>query len=74
LTPGSTLTIYSDGVTDILNEEKQAFGFDGLREIVAANLTATAEDLRKKIFEATMTHKGQAEQFDDYTLVVIKAL
>ena len=74
LAPGSTLLIYSDGVTDILNEHKEAFGLDRVRKIVHQHLDSTAEELRQAIHKATTAHMGRAEQFDDYTLVVIKAL
>jgi serine phosphatase RsbU (regulator of sigma subunit) len=74
LLPGSTLIIYSDGVTDMLDEKQEAFGLDRLRQTVAANREATAEMLRAEIAGAMKAHQGNAEQFDDYTLVVIKAL
>lgn len=74
LLPGSTLIIYSDGVTDVLDEKQEAFGLDRLRQTVAANREATAEMLRAEIAGAMKAHQGNAEQFDDYTLVVIKAL
>jgi len=74
LVPRSTLIVYSDGVSDVLNERKEAFGVDRLRQIVVENPDATAEALRKKIDEATSAHRGKAEQFDDYTLVVLRAL
>lgn len=74
LSPGSTLVMYSDGVTDILNESKEAFGLERLRQIVNDNLNATAEQMRRAVFDATTAHMGNAEQFDDYTLVIIKAL
>jgi len=74
LAPGSTLVIYSDGVTDVFNERGEAFGLDRLREIIAANRDATSGALREKIVEVTTAHQGKAEQFDDYTLVIIKAL
>jgi len=74
LSPRSTLLIYSDGVTDVLNERNEAFGLDRLRQIVSANLDSTAEALREKIFDATNKFKGRAEQFDDYTLVIVKVL
>jgi serine phosphatase RsbU (regulator of sigma subunit) len=74
LVPSSTLIIYSDGVTDMLNEHGEAFGVDRLREVVAANRDATAEMLRAEIAGATKAHQGKAEQFDDFTVVIIKAL
>jgi len=74
LVPRSTLVIFSDGVTDVFNDQNDAFGLNRLRQVIARNLDATAEDLRQEIVSATAGHQGKAEQFDDYTLVVIKAL
>jgi serine phosphatase RsbU (regulator of sigma subunit) len=74
LAPRSTLVIYSDGVTDILNERGEAFGWNQFRQLILENPNTTAEVLRQKIYSATTTHKGNADQFDDYTLAIIKAL
>lgn len=74
LTPGSTMIIYSDGVTDIQNEQGEHFGFEPVRKMVGENAEITAEQLRQKIFDMTNEYKGSADQFDDYTLVIIKAL
>jgi len=74
LTPNSTMIIYSDGVTDILNERSEAFGIERLRALIAEGMGLSAEVLRQRIFETTKRHMGSADQFDDYTLVIIKAL
>lgn len=74
LEPRSTLVIFSDGVTDVFNVRKEMFGLERLRRIVAENSETTAVELRERILEATAAHQGEAEQFDDYTLVVVKVL
>ena len=74
LDAGSTLVIYSDGVTDEFNEQNEAFGLDRLREIIAANREESPETLREKIVAATTAYRRDADLFDDYTLVIIKAL
>jgi serine phosphatase RsbU (regulator of sigma subunit)/pSer/pThr/pTyr-binding forkhead associated (FHA) protein len=74
LVPRSTLVIFSDGVTDVFSEQNEAFGLNRLRQVIVRNIDATAEELRQAIVRATSAHQGKAEQFDDYTLVVIKAL
>ena len=74
LEPRSTLVIYSDGVTDVFNEKGEAFGAERLRRIVAESTDATALALREKLTQVTTAHRGKIEQFDDYTLVIIKVL
>ncbi|MCX8038805.1 MAG: SpoIIE family protein phosphatase [Candidatus Sumerlaeia bacterium] len=74
LVPHSTLLIYTDGVTDVFNESREAFGLARLRHELAEGTDMTAAALRDAILDATNAHQGAAEQYDDYTLVVVKAL
>ncbi len=72
LEPGDVLVIYSDGVTESLNEEEEEFGEGRLIEIVQKNRGRTAAGLRDRIDEALAKFVGKAKSVDDLTLVIVK--
>jgi serine phosphatase RsbU (regulator of sigma subunit) len=72
LEPGDVLVIYSDGVTESLNEEGEEFGEARLVEIVQKNRGRTPAGLRDRIDEALAKFVGKAKTVDDLTLVIVK--
>ncbi len=72
--PGELLVIFSDGVTEAVNELQDQFGDKRLQDIIRLNRQAPAEQLLNKIYTAVMEFSGPARQNDDITLVIIKAL
>lgn len=72
LAPGGTLILYSDGVTDTQSPNGDLYGRKRLIEVAQKNLDGTAENLLKAIVADTKKYQGDAEQFDDFTLVVVR--
>ncbi|MFH0793612.1 MAG: SpoIIE family protein phosphatase [bacterium] len=73
LPPGSTLALYTDGVSDTMNQNGETFGVERLRKLIQENLELSAEDLRDLIYNETLLHRGEVEQFDDFTLVILRS-
>jgi len=71
---GDCLVLYTDGVVDALNSEKEAFGIDRLRKIVVCNEGESAENIIKAIETSLRRHVGSATWYDDVTIVVVKKL
>jgi serine phosphatase RsbU (regulator of sigma subunit) len=69
---GDTLVFYTDGVTEAMNEDYDEFGLDRLRVTVEAARYQEAEEIVTAVTQAIQTHAGNAPQFDDITLVVMK--
>src|ERR1041384_125637 len=70
--PGDALVIYSDGVTETVNQAGEEFGPLRLYDVVARNLDSTASGIRDKI-EAALTKFAQGTaSVDDITLVIVK--
>jgi phosphoserine phosphatase RsbU/P len=69
---GDVLVIYSDGVSESLNEEGEEFGEARLIEIVQKNRGRTAPGVRDRIDEALTKFVGKAKSVDDLTLVILK--
>lgn len=71
---GGVLVLYTDGVTDIMNPAGEPFGEKAFHAIVTENRDKAAEEIRNSVYQACMRHKAGADQFDDFTLIVIKRL
>ncbi|HTY14216.1 MAG TPA: PP2C family protein-serine/threonine phosphatase [Methanoregulaceae archaeon] len=69
---GDVMVLYTDGITESINEDEEMFGEDRLRSIIEENTALPAGDILEKVLEAVETFAVGLPQFDDMTLVVIK--
>ena len=69
--PGDLLLIYTDGVTEAVNESGGEFGLERLRAFVRDTFSSSA-DFQQKLFASVDAFTGQARQFDDITCMVIQ--
>lgn len=70
--PGDTLLLYTDGVTEAMNEDLDEFGIGRLSQAVGNTYQLAADHIAQSITNAIHHHAGQSPQFDDITLVVVK--
>ncbi len=73
LHPGDTVIFYTDGVTEAMNEDLDEFGTDRLNMVGKTARNKPAADIVNAITQAVDEHAGDTSQFDDVTLVVMKA-
>lgn len=71
LMPGDRLVIYTDGVTDTRNSEGEFFTLNRLKHLVSNSDNDDAEQLVEDIFTELKRFEGEAEQFDDITLIAL---
>jgi sigma-B regulation protein RsbU (phosphoserine phosphatase) len=74
LKSGQTFVLYSDGVTDTMNPSGDIFGLERLKNVIRSRLHCSAKEIRDSVYEASIDFRDGAEQFDDFTLVIIKVL
>ncbi len=72
--PGGTLVLYTDGVTDIQNPQGERFGQERFLRLLIKRQHLSAEEIRNAVYQACIRHRGFAEQFDDFTLIVLKRM
>ncbi|HWR50299.1 MAG TPA: SpoIIE family protein phosphatase [Bryobacteraceae bacterium] len=72
LRSGDKLVIYSDGLTEAQNPDRQFFGSKGLREAVARCHSGSAQELHDRLLDSVRTFTAGAEQRDDVTLAVLE--
>jgi serine phosphatase RsbU (regulator of sigma subunit) len=70
--PGDVLVIYSDGITESINEREEEFEEERLIEVVTSNAGRSAAGIRDRIDEALSRFVGTTPPVDDMTLMIIK--
>lgn len=74
LAPGSTLVLYTDGLTDAYNPAGMAFGLEQVRMCLQEGRNVPAQALCDQLFRSVTEHQGIAPRHDDITLVAVHAL
>ncbi len=74
LRKGDIVVLYTDGVTEAINNKEEQFGQDRLIEVIAQSTNLSAQDLIDRIEEEVTVFAQGQPQFDDFTLVVLKAI
>ena len=70
--PGDIAVLFTDGVSEAMNEADDLFGEDRLTRLVEEHAGLSAEALRARILADVEAFVGSANQHDDMTLVLFK--
>lgn len=71
---GDVLVLYTDGITEAVNQAKEVYGTSRLQQTIGKNYHRSAEEIRQKITDDVMDFIGTAPIYDDITLVVVKQI
>jgi len=69
--PGDSLLLYSDGITDQENRGRQVWGEEELSKVWRTVGGEPPRDAIGRVFAAVNAYRGNADQSDDMTLLVI---
>lgn len=72
LSPGDTLILYTDGITEAMNAEGHEFGIERLHEVVTRNVERSVAELQTAILEAIDGFACGTAQADDITLLILR--
>lgn len=72
LNPGDVVVLYTDGITEAENINRELYGLERLTEVVRNNYQQSAVAIKKAVIEDVRQHIGSQKVFDDITLVVLK--
>ncbi len=72
LHPGSILAIYSDGITEALNEQGEEFGMERLLQKLAETAGFSPNQIIRSVYSGIREFTGTAPQHDDMTLMIIR--
>lgn len=74
LKPGDVLVLYTDGITEAENAERNMFGEDRLRGVIGRNRHLGAKEIIAEILTDVKAFSGDYPQSDDITLMVVKVM
>jgi sigma-B regulation protein RsbU (phosphoserine phosphatase) len=66
------VVVYSDGVTEAMDQEKRMFGETRLEELLVDDKVSTAESTVRTIADAVTSFEHGTLQSDDVTVIAIK--
>ncbi|HEX7364100.1 MAG TPA: SpoIIE family protein phosphatase [Dehalococcoidia bacterium] len=73
LDPNDVVVFYTDGITEAVNAKNEQFGEKRLIETITKNADLPVKDLITMVKDEVFTFAQGQPQFDDFTLVLLKA-
>jgi serine phosphatase RsbU (regulator of sigma subunit) len=74
LSPGSTLLLFTDGMTDCRDTHGEAFGLERIKATFGGLANVNAQQVCDHLFETLMNYQDGSKQDDDVTLVAVHAM
>ena len=71
LPQGDTLLLYTDGVTEAMNSDRQEFGMERLREVFNGRPPSNSQEANQAVFKAVHAFAGDYPQSDDITCLTL---
>jgi sigma-B regulation protein RsbU (phosphoserine phosphatase) len=72
LEPGTAVVLYSDGVTEALDQDGDEFGEPRLVDVLVRHRMASASRLCQALLDARQQHARHTQASDDVTVLVVK--
>ena len=72
LTPGTTLLLYTDGLTEAMNASHKLFGLTRVKEVLSSLSDAEPHLMVESLLEASHKFVDGAEQSDDLTMLAVQ--
>ena len=72
LEPGSKIFVYTDGIPEATSTSSELFGTDRMIDVLRSVEDKTPEEILRAISDAIHAHAGEAEQFDDETMLCVE--
>jgi signal transduction histidine kinase/serine phosphatase RsbU (regulator of sigma subunit) len=69
---GDVLVLYTDGITEAENMNREFYGWERLCNVVQTHHQESAEQIRYAVINDVNQYIGQQKVFDDITLIVLK--
>lgn len=72
LEKGDIAILYTDGITEAMNNSHEEFGMDRFKDVIRKNRRESSREISNRILEEVNRFVGTAPQHDDETLLVLK--
>jgi sigma-B regulation protein RsbU (phosphoserine phosphatase) len=67
--PGDRLFVYTDGVAEAMNTDRELFGTERLLTVLNSDPDASPQQVLENVTDGINGFVGEAEQFDDITML-----
>jgi sigma-B regulation protein RsbU (phosphoserine phosphatase) len=74
LAPGDRLVLYTDGLSDVAAPDGSLFGLERLSALLETLADRPLAQMCEDLFSELLAYQGEAEQYDDMTLLVMQYL
>jgi len=68
------MLFYTDGITDAVNRQNKMFGVGGVLRTIRNTTKRSASMVGNNLIKAVRKHQCSTEQFDDLTVVIVRAV
>lgn len=72
LSRGDIIALYTDGVTEMRNKEKEEYGLQRLQKLLMKNSNLNADELINLVVNDVDAFRGEVSPHDDMTVLVLK--
>jgi serine phosphatase RsbU (regulator of sigma subunit) len=72
LASGDILVMYTDGITEAINEQEEAFGLERLIQVILTHRDLSSQAIIDQVQREVISFAGSQPQFDDITLMILK--
>ncbi len=72
MSPGDTLVLYTDGISEAANESDEEYGVDAVVKLLKEHPSQSPDKLVQAMKESLTAFRGRAERTDDETLLAIQ--
>jgi serine phosphatase RsbU (regulator of sigma subunit) len=72
LEPGDAVFLFTDGIHESRNEKAEEYGIERLADVIPAFANRDSRDIANLIIEDVLRFMGNAAQYDDMTLTIMK--
>lgn len=71
---GDVFVFYTDGLSESMNEQGEEYGEERLSSLIQQHAHRGVKELKRIIIEDIQIFSGQAQQHDDFTMVIVKVV
>jgi serine phosphatase RsbU (regulator of sigma subunit) len=72
LKSGDLAVLYTDGITEAMNENREFYGLDRLQQVLSKHRQQTPEEIRHLVIADLRNFLGDRSLEDDVTLLILK--
>jgi signal transduction histidine kinase/serine phosphatase RsbU (regulator of sigma subunit) len=72
LYPGDVMILYTDGITEAENMNREQYGLQRLIGVVTKHYLLSAEEIKQVVIDDLKQHIGTQKVYDDITLLILK--